>query len=68
MVPAEELEAISLKEEEKKNKQFGGGLLGSFSSLMFTSCWMTEISWQIMVALTKKGISKIKQIMQDREK
>lgn len=59
VVPAEELEAI-LAREEKKNRQFDNGLWGSFAGLMQTSFWITEITFQIIVALGKKGINKIK--------
>lgn len=68
VVPEEELRPILQKEAEKKNKQFGGGIAGAFSSLFFTLWWMQEISLQIIVALGKKGIAKIKQMKRKNNK
>lgn len=66
VVPAEELEAILLKEEEKKKMQFGSGIVGAFSGLMFTLIWMQQVSFQIIRALWKKGVAKIKKMRQEK--
>lgn len=64
VVSAEELEAILAKEEEKRNKKFGGGLVGAFAAFVFTSTWLSVVFWQIIVALGKKAFVKIKQLVQ----
>lgn len=65
IVPVEELEAILVKEEEKKNRKFDNGLWGAFAGLMHTSFWITEVSFQIIVSLVKKGIAKCKQVIEN---
>ena len=67
VVPEEELAIILQKEEEKKNKKFGSGIVGTFSALWFTVWWMSEVAFQINKALCKKAIAKIKKMRQKTE-